>query len=393
MSDSQERNLPATPQRMKEARRKGKLGRSQDLSAWVGLAAAAVTLPLVLDAGAAAAQEQLAVVRDVAASPDTGVAVRALGDGLRSIIGVLAPLLAVVFGVVLAVSIAQGGLRPRQIRLHFDHFKPVSAAKRLFGAQAWWMALKTLLKSALVGVAVYVAMRALVPLLAVSGDLTLGQLLWTATDGVKDLLLWGVGAGIAMALLDLAVVIRRNRKQTRMTLREFKDENKRTEGDPLLKGAIRSRQLAMSRNRMMAEVADADVVLVNPTHVAVALRYQPGAGAPRVVAKGAGAVASAIRARALENRVPLVEDVPLARALHAACDIGQEIPEYLFTAVARVLAFVMNLRQRGAAAGSHRMPQASTVPEAPPRRPGHRGPPRHARTPRPSQPTATRSAA
>jgi flagellar biosynthetic protein FlhB len=107
---------------------------------------------------------------------------------------------------------------------------------------------------------------------------------------------------------------------------------------------------------MMAEVAQADVVLVNPTHVAVALRYDPARGAPRVVAKGAGVVAARIREEAEKNRVPMVEDVPLARALHKACELGQEIPAELYTAVARVLAFVMALKARGSAVGLHRPP-------------------------------------
>jgi flagellar biosynthetic protein FlhB len=115
--------------------------------------------------------------------------------------------------------------------------------------------------------------------------------------------------------------------------------------------------MAMSRNRMMSAVADADVVLVNPTHVAVALRYQPDRGAPRVVAKGAGHVATRIREEADRHRVPMVQDVPLARALHAACDLDQEIPVELFTTVAQVLAFVLALRAKGGAAGTHRVPQ------------------------------------
>ena len=155
--------------------------------------------------------------------------------------------------------------------------------------------------------------------------------------------------------------MRRNRKQTRMTLKEVKDENKRTEGDPMLKGAIRAKQLSMSRNRMMSEVATADVVLVNPTHVAVALRYEPGSGAPKVVAKGAGAIAAKIREEASDKRVPMIEDIPLTRALHAACELGQEVPAHLFTAVARVLAFVMALRRRGASAGQHRVPGGPTI--------------------------------
>jgi flagellar biosynthetic protein FlhB len=112
--------------------------------------------------------------------------------------------------------------------------------------------------------------------------------------------------------------------------------------------------LSMSRNRMMADAAEADVLLVNPTHVAVALTYDPAKGAPRVVAKGAGEVAARLRAIAQENRVPMVQDIPLARALHSSCDLGQEVPAQLFTAVARVLAFVMHLGARGVKGGFHR---------------------------------------
>ena len=189
----------------------------------------------------------------------------------------------------------------------------------------------------------------------------LSTLLDEAGGGAMSLLRTAVAAGLLLAAADVVVVIRRNRKKTRMSRQEIKDESKRSDGDPLLKGAIRSKQLAMSRNRMMAAIPTADVVLVNPTHVAVALRYEPGSGAPRVVAKGQGHVATRIRERATEHHVPMVADVPLARALHGACEVGDEIPEYLYTAVARVLAFVMALRRRGAAAGVHRVPDRPGV--------------------------------
>jgi flagellar biosynthetic protein FlhB len=117
----------------------------------------------------------------------------------------------------------------------------------------------------------------------------------------------------------------------------------------------------MSRNRMIAAVASADVVLVNPTHVAVALHYEPGKSAPRIVAEGAGTVAARIREEAEKERVPMVRDVPLARALHGACELGQEIPLEFYTAVAGVLAFVMALKARGAAAGVHTVPQRPAV--------------------------------
>jgi flagellar biosynthetic protein FlhB len=172
-----------------------------------------------------------------------------------------------------------------------------------------------------------------------------------------------IGVGLVLAAIDVLVIMRRNRKHTRMTKREVKDENKNTDGDPLIKSQRRSRQLAMSRNRMIAAIADADVVVVNPTHVAVALKYEPGKSAPRVLAKGAGQIAAKIRERAEVEGVPMVQDIPLARALHAACELGAEIPVELYNAVARVLAFVMNLRARGAAHGIH------TIAEARPARP------------------------
>jgi flagellar biosynthetic protein FlhB len=151
-----------------------------------------------------------------------------------------------------------------------------------------------------------------------------------------------------------------------MTKKEVRDEHKQSEGDPMVKGQIRSRQLAAARNRMMADVPEADVVLVNPTHVAVALRYDPAKGTPRVVAKGAGVVATRIRELAVTHRVAMVEDVPLARALHAGCEVGQEIPPQLYHAVAQVLAFVLSLRAGGHPAGRHRTPRTGEpLPEVP----------------------------
>jgi flagellar biosynthetic protein FlhB len=162
-----------------------------------------------------------------------------------------------------------------------------------------------------------------------------------------------------MAAADYFVVRRRTGKQLRMTKDEVKQENKSTEGDPLVKAQIRSRQMAMARNRQMADVPTADVVLVNPTHVAVALRYEPTKGAPRVVAKGRGPVATKIRELAAEHRVPMVQDVPLARALHSSCEVGAEISGEFYGAVAKVLAFVMSLKARGSAAGLHRNPNSA----------------------------------
>jgi len=161
------------------------------------------------------------------------------------------------------------------------------------------------------------------------------------------------GAGLVLAIADYGMARRRTNKQLMMTKEDVKEEHRRSEGDPHVKGQIRQRQFEMARQRMMSDLEKADVVMVNPTHVAVALRYEPAKGAPRVVAKGAGLIATKIREKAAEHRIPMVMDVPLTRALYKSCELGDEIPAEFFGAVARVLAFVMMMKTKGSAAGLH----------------------------------------
>lgn len=357
-SGGQERTEKATPQRMKKVRAEGNLGRSQDLSAWLVVGAAVATIPMVLGRATQALHEQTAFIGVVANDPDPARAADALGNGLQSVISVLAPLFTAAVLAAIIGSAVQGGIHvaTKKFKPDFKRLNPIKGFKRILGPQAWWQGAKALLKTAAVGSVLYLSVAAMMPLVQVSGALSLRQMLMTIGDRASTLVWSAVAAGLALAAADVVVVMRRNRKQTRMTKREVKDEHKNTEGDPQIKGAIRAKQLAMSRNRMIATMTDADVVVVNPTHVAVALRYEPGSGPPKVLAKGRGHVAARIRERALDLRIPIVQDVQLARALEAACDLGQEIPRETYEAVARVLAFVMSLRRRGAAAGTHRMP-------------------------------------
>ena len=360
MSGGAERTEKATPKRMKQLRRDGALATSQDLSAWLGIGAGALTLPVLLGSGSQAAREQLAVVQRAVASPDPALALTALETGLRSIVPTLAPLLGVVVLAAIAAQAVQGGIHAKKLKPSFKQFNLAAGIKRTFGMQALWQGVKAGLKTLAIGAVLWSVVQGLVPLLLGSGARSLSQIISATGDGAGELVRTAVLVGLVLAAADVAVVTKRNRKQTRMSKKEIQDEHKQSEGDPMIKGQIRARQLAMSRNRMIADVASADVVLGNPTHVAVALRYEPGTGAPRVVAKGAGHIAARIRAVAAEKHVPMVEDVPLARALHKACELGQEIPAHLYVAVARILAFVMALRRRGAALGTHKAPGGPT---------------------------------
>lgn len=344
---------------MKEVREKGQLSRSQDMTAWVGVGTVAVMLPGTIERAAQAGTEQMITIAAVAKDPDPARAVQALESALGSLAGTLMPLLIAVAVAVMAAAAAQGGIRFKKFKPDFEHFNPVSGVKRLFGTQALWNGAKSLLKTAVVGLVLWSVVQGIVPVLMSAGGLPVSALQATATSGVASLIQFAVAAGVVLALADVLVVSKRNRKKTRMTKKEVMDEHKNSDGDPLIKSQRRARQMALSRNRMMADVPDADVVMVNPTTYAVALKYEPGKSAPRVVAKGADLVAARIREEAKTHNVPMVEDVPLTRALHSACEIGQEIPVEFYDQIAKVLAFVMALRRRGQTNGVHKVPSAA----------------------------------
>ncbi|WP_402372819.1 EscU/YscU/HrcU family type III secretion system export apparatus switch protein [Isoptericola rhizosphaerae] len=362
---TEEKTEQASDRKMKEVRSKGQLSRSQDLTAWIGMGVAGAVLPWTLSRGAQEATTQVLSWRTVIENPDPDVALSYAQQALGSVLPTLGMLLAATVIAVVVGSVSQGGLHLKKPRIEVEHLDLVKGMKRIFGPQALWNGVKALLKTTVVGLVLYVVVQSLMPVLLAAGGLPIASLLLAANGGVASLLIWATAAGIALGLLDVLVVGKRNRKKTRMSKKELKDEHKNSDGDPLVKSQRRSMARSMSHNRMISSVADADVVVVNPTHVAVAIAYEPGKSAPRVVARGADHVAARIRERAEEARVPMVQDVPLARALHRACDVGQEVPVELYTAVARVLAFVMALARRGAAASAvpHRMTQPAMDPD------------------------------
>ncbi|MCK2026524.1 EscU/YscU/HrcU family type III secretion system export apparatus switch protein [Microbacterium sp. SSW1-47] len=360
-ADSGERSEKATDKHLREARQKGRLARSQDLTAWLGIGAAAVMMPAAIAAGTAAGTEQLISLTSLMRAPSPEAALGALGRGLASVLPTLGALLAAVAVVTLLGAVVQGGVHLRKLTGRYEQFNLVTGMRRVFGLQALWEGAKALLKTAAIALALWFVIAGLMPVLTASGAHSISRLLGTAAEGTAALLQTAIGVGLVLAAIDLFVVMRRNRKHTRMTKKEVRDENKNSEGDPLIRQQRRSRQLAVSRNRMIAAVANSDVVVVNPTHIAIALSYEAGTSAPRVVAKGSGVIAERIREKALEAGVPLVRDITLARSLHAACELGHEIPEDLYNAVARVLVFVDALRRRGAARGIHSLPYRRTA--------------------------------
>jgi flagellar biosynthetic protein FlhB len=352
---SGERTEKATPKRLEESRREGRIQRSRDMASWLSMGGAALTLPVVVGSGADAVRGLVLGLKTIIARPTAEAAQQYFLGSFAVLPGILAPILAAAVVGAIVGSLASGGFSMKRFKPHFDQFDLVKGSARLVGKQALWEGAKALLKTGVVGIAVWIAIQGAIPLLGASGSLPVSSIVSSASGVVIAILQSAIVAGVVLGALDVLVVSRRNRQHTMMTKQEIKDESKSTEGDPHIRGQRRSRQLQISRNRMMAAIPAADVVMLNPTHVAVALKYEPGKSAPRVVAKGAGEVAARIREQAAEHRVPMVQDIPLARALYAACEVNQEIPEELFGAVARVLAFVMSLKRRGAALGVHQL--------------------------------------
>ena len=361
MADAQERTEQATDKRMKEVRRKGELSTSKDLSAWLSVAAAAASMPGLIAAVQSNMQHQFAMVVQVIKKPTIDGAVAALNSGMDGIIPALAPMFVAVVVAIIAGAALQGGLHFKAFSFSFKHFDLLAGIKRIFGTQALWEGAKALLKTVVVGFVLFTVIQTVVPQLVGSGFLPLDQVVGVAQSSVLVLIETAIAAGLVVAAVDVWVIMRRNLKKTRMSKREVKDENKSSEGDPLIKGQRRQRAFAMSRRRMMDAVRTADVVLLNPTHIAVALKYEAGKSAPRVVAKGADEVAARIRENAKEHRVPMVHDIPLARALHKSCEVGDEIPMDLYSAVATVLAFVFALKSRGAGQGVHKLANSTVL--------------------------------
>jgi len=368
MAESAGRTEKPTPRRLKRARKEGQFARTPDAATWLGIAAGAAMLPYSARQVQASFRELMARLPDVAADPTPRRALAALSqvpmDALKAVMPVA---LAAAAGALLAAA-AQGiHLSGKPLMPKLSRLNPRQGFTRMLGPRAMWEAGKALAKVGVISAVVAVLGRNLVPQLAASGALPLSASVARGRSGLTTTIYAAAVAGLLLALADYAYQRRTVMKQLRMSPREIKDELRQSEGDPAVKGAIRSRQLAISRNRMLSAVAKANLVLVNPTHVAVALRYEPGRGAPRVVAKGAGAVAAKIRERAREHRVPVVEDRPLARTLYRVCELDEEIPAELYLAVARILAFVMAAGRPGRSASTSRPAGTTPLPPLPTR--------------------------
>lgn len=351
MSDDAEKTEAPTPKKRQDARDEGQIPRSQELT----------TAVLLL--GSALALQQLAPALGRAMMEVFGTGLMASGQELDAagatqllqtvgwkVLAALAALLATMMGLALAIGLAQsrGMVSAKAAAPKWNKINPLENGKRMLGSQPWVDLVKSLAKLTIIGFAVYGSLQAAWPdVLALAQQSPVALLYVVQKYGVKLLLTAGASY-LALAGADYAWQLWQFEKQLRMSKEEIKQEHKQSEGDPMVKARMRSAGRALVRKQMMRDVPKADVVLVNPVHIAVALRYDPSvAPAPFVVALGKRKVAERIKEIAAESGVPIIENIPLARALVAGATLGQMIPAELYAAVAEILAFV--LRQRAVA--------------------------------------------
>jgi flagellar biosynthetic protein FlhB len=347
-----DRTEKATPKHRKRAREKGQVARSSDLGGSAvliaGLLALSITGSKIADAGAASFREMLADI----AHPERATTAAGLGGLMHSTLSTIALTVGPIAGTCMVAGIlanvAQVGFAPslHPLKPDFRRINPASGLKNLLGPN---LPVEVFKASAKVGVVGAVAALALLPGLRTLASMVgiqpaaLGVMFGQRALSVAQSAAF---AYVVIGLLDYGWKRYRHEQQLKMTKQQVKDETRQYGVSAEVKMALRRRQMQAARARMMAAVPTADVVVTNPTHFAVALRYDGSRTAPELVAKGQDLIAAQIRRVAEEHDVPIVPDPPLARALHQSVEIGQIIPEELYAAVARVLAFVYRLAGR-----------------------------------------------
>lgn len=352
MSAAGDKTEKATPKRVDEAREKGQVAKSQDLNGAVvllaGLLSISLLAPHVTHVMESSLRDGLAMI----AEPQRLMTAQGLGElfftTARSIALGVGPIALVCVLAAVVVNLGQAGLKPATKALRPDPKKlnPITGAKNVFGKRMFFEAGKSIAKVGVVGA--IVALAVFPKLTELSSTVGTGP---AALGAMLAEMVFAIAQRAALAYLFIAAidyVYQRwsHAKSLRMSKDEVKEEFKQHGLPAEVKGALRRRQIQAARARMMAAVPQADVVVVNPTHFAVALKYDGSKPAPEVVAKGQDLIALQIRKLAEESGVPVVEDKPLARSLHKSVEIGQLVPEDLYQAVAQVLAYVYRVARR-----------------------------------------------
>lgn len=353
--DEGEKSHEPSQKRLDDARKRGEVAQSADLTTAAGylglaLAAAALGLPGLLAAGDVLSG-LLAQATPLSRALFTGPSGPLTGGLLGAMIAAIWPFFAMPAAVAALAILGQGGpvFAAQKLAPKLSRISLLATAKQKFGASGIVDFLKSVLKMLIYGTILGMVLVRQLPDILTSARLQAGQASALLFQLALDLILVVVAVALVFGVLDMLLQVLRHRKRNMMTRKEVIDEHKESEGDPMLKGQRRQRGVSIAMNQMLAEVPKASVVIVNPTHYAVALQWDMAGGrAPVCVAKGTDDIAARIRAIAAEHAIPIQSDPPTARALYAAVALGQEIRPEHYRAVAAAIRFAERIRAKAA---------------------------------------------
>ncbi len=340
-----------TPHRLREARRKGQVFKSTELNSAINIVGV-MLLFIVFSAFAFRGFEDIfnLFVGSMLAFPLSGANVQVVfNEAVLSYLTIIAPVFAVAIVLGIASNLVQVGFltSTQQLAPQLNRLNPLEGLKKIFSKKAMFEMVKSILKIVVIGAVTYFFIRSRLDSMLILVNQSVETSLKVFWNTMTSL---GILVGLVflvIAFLDYLFQRHEYKTSLKMSRKEIKDEYKQLEGDPLVRSKIREKQRQVARERMLQDVPSADVVITNPTELAVALVYREGLDqAPRVVAKGAAVLASRIREIAAEHHIPVVENPPVAQMLWRHCELGDEIPIDLYQAVAEIIATVFRVREK-----------------------------------------------
>ncbi|MGQ9642655.1 MAG: flagellar biosynthesis protein FlhB [Ignavibacterium sp.] len=348
--EGQEKTEQPSSKKLEDARKKGMVAKSVEVNSLLIVVTGLVTIFLLQSyIGQQMSNFTINIFNSLDVLPNRiSLLPNMAFDWFMFFFSVLAPVMTAIVIVSLASNIAQVGFKisPEALAPKFSKLNPAKGIKKIFSSRSVVEIFKTLLKFFVISFFTYLILSDLIIAAAYLDNLNPSEIIIFMLDNAFSLL-WKIALlYTVIAAIDFAYQRYKFRKDMMMTKQEVKEEMKQLEGDPTVKGRIRKMQMQAAQQRMMANLPTADVVITNPTHYAVALKYDMTKdSAPEVIAKGVDLLAQRIKKVAAEHNIPLHEDRELARALYKMCDVGDKIPPSLFKAVAQVLAYVYNLKK------------------------------------------------
>ena len=352
-----EKTEPATSKKLNDIRKEGQVAKSKELITAVSLMSLFIILKIYLSKlGTGLIDVYTQVYNSISKVVDdsyNGLPIRTAGSVMQQVIIDMIKLVIPILLVAIVIAILGNMLQQKwmvtakPLQPKFSKISPISGFKRMFSVRQLVELIKSIAMISIIMIVVYNTVKSKINILLTFYDVGLNTALSTIGSIIIDLGIKISAVFLIVGFADLFYQRIKFKNDNMMTKQEIKDEFKNTEGDPQVKGQIKRRMQEVSRRRMMQQLPEADVVITNPTHFAVALKYEPDAGkAPVVIAKGADYLAFQIKDKAKEYNIAIVENKPLARILYHNIDIGMEIPPELYQAVAEILAVVMRTNNR-----------------------------------------------